>query len=170
MLAATAIRLVKLGWRVDLAPDVPVASVNSPTLWRVVVFRGQLPQDITQLQLQAFPSGAASGIPAVTEQNAAVSIIHDEWLNFANGDPGLNSLAFREFADAGPAVPANETMTILITPIIDANLGQGLVGAANAQITIEAFGTGDVGSSSGAGNSGGLASLPRFDVAKRNDA
>ena len=165
-ISGMTVRLTKLGWRVDIAPDVVAGTVVGPVTWRLVVFNAPLPQDIGILQLQAFATGARPEIPLdVQGVGAPVSILHDEWLDLSKGSPGLNGLGTREFPDAGPTV--TDFLTILLCPILDAQQSQAIVGAANAMMTVEAWGT-----SATAGAFGGIPGAPaptqpsmsRFDV------
>lgn len=160
------IQLAKISWRVDLAPDVAVGTVISPTRWRLVVFAGQLPTDVSTFQAQRFPAGSHPEIPAITSENAPVTILWDEWLDFAAGDPGLNAIASESWGDVGPGVGPKEVMTILLVPILDATLSQALPGAANALAYLAVAGGGvsvDQTLANG-GGTGGSRSLPRFDV------
>lgn len=159
-----AIRLTKLSWRVDLAPDVPAGTVNVPTRWRVLVIGGPLPPDVSLYQLQAYPTGAHPEIPATTAAQSANPILWDEWLDFSAGDPGLNSLASVDWADAGPRVSSTETLNCLLIPILDANILQALIGAANAQMVIVASGTADSNAGGVSGANREQSSLPRYDV------
>lgn len=137
---ATA-RMSTLRWRVDLAPDVPGGSASVPVRWRVLVFRAQsLPGDVSGLQAQAYPAGSHPELPLVQGSAAPVEILHDEFLDFSQGDPGLNELASREWNDGGPSASGGNFLCALIVPIIDANMDQTVIGAANANIYIEAHG------------------------------
>lgn len=161
-------RLSKIFWRVDLAPDVPAGTVNVPVRWRLLVMAGQLPQDVTAFQRQAYAGGAHPEIPDQTSGETPNPLLWDEWLDFAAGDPGLNQIAERDFADAGPGVAQGEFMSVLLTPIIDANIPQILLGVANASMVLGAYGLGvasGAAASGGIGGSGGSRSMPRFDVA-----
>lgn len=160
------VRLTKLAWRVDIAPDVAAGTVVGPVTWRVVVFQAPLPPDIGLLQTQAFATGARPEIPnAASGVGAPVNILHDEWLDFSKGSPGLNGLGTREFPDAGPTV--TDFLTVLLCPILDTQQSQAIVGAANAMMTIEAYGVGAGGEAFG-GAPGSVApdnpSLSRFDI------
>lgn len=159
------IRLTKFAYRVDLAPDVVVGTVDSPTRWRVVVLAGQLPQDISSFQSQAFGAGSHPEIPQNISSGAPLPVLYDIWLDFAANDPGLNGLAEIDFADGGPAVAAGDTLTILLTPILDQNIGQALLGTSNAMMTLLAYGTGVSQNATGGAGTGdtGSRSLPRFD-------
>jgi hypothetical protein len=163
---AGALRLTKIAWRVDLAPDVAVGTVVVPVLWRVIVFSGSLPPDITALQLQAFPNGAHPEIPAKIGIGAPVPILHDLWLDFSAGDEGLNKLAERDFADGGPSVNALETMNVAVFPLQDANLSNAPLGVANVIISLGAWGTGVTVNPQGGNGAldGGSKSLPRYGV------
>jgi hypothetical protein len=165
-ISGQVVRLTKLGWRVDIAPDVVAGTVVGPTTWRVVVFNAPLPQDVGLLQQQAFAAGARPEIPnAVSGVGSPLAILHDEWLDFSKGSPGLNGLGTREFPDAGPTV--TDFLTVLLCPILDAQQSQAIVGAANAMMTIEAYGTAaDGGAFGGAIGSGAPTSpsLSRYDI------
>lgn len=164
---AGPIRISHLGWRVDLAPDVAVGTVNAPVRWRVCVLNDQLPQDISAFQVQAYPNFAHPEIPAKVGPLASPSVLFDRWLDFSNNDPGLNAVAVVDLADAGPSVASGRTMTVLLIPIIDANLGQTLLGVCNALMYLEVYGTGV----SQAGNSAAPQadrSLPRWGVQDNN--
>lgn len=157
-------RLTKIAYRVDLAPDVAVGTVNVPTKWRLLVLAGQLPPDITLYQTQAYPTGAHPEIPMVTASGSAVPTLHDAWLDFAAGDEGLNRIANIVWSDSGPTVGGGEFMTILVTPIIDANLGQTLLGAAKASVYLGCYGLGVSVAESSQLTGGPSRSLPRYDV------
>lgn len=167
IVAASAIRLTKLAFRVDLAPDVAVGTVIAPVRWRTIVLLGQLPQDCTIFQLQAFPAGAHPEIPKNLSDGTPIPTLWDVWSDFSAGDPGLNRLAEIDFSDAGPSVSQGETLSILLVPIIDV-LSNALAGNANALMTIGAFGTGLGANAPGAsgGGSQDLKSMPRYDVRK----
>lgn len=159
------LRLTRLTYRVDLAPDVAVNTVNVPIYWRLMAFRGDLPVDVSQYQAQAYPAGAHPEIPA-NFQSAANPIMLDVWLDFSNDDPGLNQLAVIEFPDAGPDVAGNDSVTVILVPLIDQNFPQALPGAANAVIALGVWGTGIGADARNAMGSGGNSkSLPRYDVA-----
>ncbi len=162
---AGPVRLTKIAYRVDLAPDVVVGTVDSPTRWRVVVLAGQLPQDISSFQSQAFGAGSHPEIPQNISSGAPLPVLYDIWLDFAANDPGLNELAEIDFADAGPTVASGDTLTILIAPILDANINQALLGTSNAMMTLVAYGTGVSQNPTGGAGTGeaGSRSLPRFD-------
>jgi hypothetical protein len=164
-------RLTKLSYRVDLAPDVVAGTVNVPTRWRVLVIAGTLPQDMSVYQAQAYPTGAHPEIPFVTAAQSPNPILWDLWLDFSAGDPGLNKIATEEWADAGPRVIGGDVLNCIVIPIIDANIPQVLLGAANAQIVVAASGMADIGpngnSSTTGGSSHDQASLPRYDVGVR---
>jgi len=167
VVAGTApIRLAKLSYRVDLAPDQPVGTVNAPVRWRVMVMTGTLPPDVSQYQAQAFPLGAHPEIPSVTAALSANPILFDLWLDFSAGDAGLNEVASQDFADAGPRVVNGGTLNLIVVPIIDANLGQTLLGVCNAQVMISGFGLVDT-NPSPSGDAYGTksqSSLPRYDI------
>lgn len=158
------IRITHIGYRVDLAPDLAAGTVNVPLRWRLVVLADKLPSDITAFQQQAFAAGAHPEIPADLAVSASPQILLDRWLDFGAGDPGLNQVAVIDLADAGPVVAGNgSTITVLLCPIIDANLSQTLPGAANALLYLEVFGR----STDAIGNSSaptGTKSLPRWGV------
>jgi len=161
-----SVRLAKLLYRVDLAPDVAIGTVAVPVLWRLFAIPGTLPPDLSAYQQQAFAVGAHPEIPKLFGGSSPQPLLLDVWLDFSAGDPGLNRLAPIEFPDAGPST--SETLNIVLMPIIDANfLTTAPVGVAQAIATIMAFGTGVTvnpqGSSYGAGGDGAR-SLPRFDV------
>jgi hypothetical protein len=169
IVAGGPIRLVKLGYRIDLAPDVPAGSAASPIYWRVLVVSGTLPSDLTAFQLQAFPAGAHPEIPTNIAGTAPLPVLFDLWLDLSNGDPGLNELAEIEFADSGPSVAAGETLNVLVIPILDSTIAAlGPIGASNVIVTVEAFGTGVTvnpqGSAGGYDGQNGARSLPRYDV------
>lgn len=161
------IRATKLSWRVDLAPDQPVGTVNAPTRWRVVLVSGIIPADISAYQAQAYPTGAHPELPLNTSATSPNPILYDLWLDFAAGDPGLNRLVSEDWADFGPQVNAGDTINAIICPIIDANLGQTLLGACSAQITLALSGGGFQAAAGASGSTSGNASLPRYDVARR---
>lgn len=172
-------RLTKLGWRVDLMPDIPAGTSVAPTVWRVVVIAAQVPQDITILQTQAFPTAGLPRpeIPAVRGGGAPFPILHDEWLNLAGAPPvngnGLNSLALREFPDAGPVVDAQSYLSVILCPIIDANFATLALNTIqpNAQLLLEAWGetatAAAFGGAPGAQSIQGAPSLPRFATEHR---
>jgi hypothetical protein len=171
--AAWAQRVTKLGWRVDLAPDVPVGTFVSPIRWRVLVIQGQVPPDITSLQQQAYgPAGARLDIPAQLANGAPFPILHDEWLDFGLGAPGLNQLFLREFTDGGPAADPNAYMSAILCPLIDKAYPLTAPNAApfpSAQMTLELWGTSATAAAFGGSPStaqAGQASLPRYDNAK----
>jgi hypothetical protein len=165
--AAGPIRLSKLMYRADLAPDVPAGSVSSPTRFRVVVLVGtQVPQSVSAWQAQDF--GATATHPEIATRSP-LQVEFDAWLDFGAGDAGLNELAFVDFSDAGPYCPAGGAMVILFVPVIDSQMDQSIIPAngtfANAQMTIAAYGLGEGGSPQG-GSDGAQSgrSLPRYDV------
>jgi len=157
-------RLTKISYRVDLAPDVAVGTVNVPSKWRLLVLAGDLPNDVGLYQEQAYPTGAHPEIPRVTASGTAVPTLHDEWLDFAAGDAGLNRIANVSWADSGPTVGGTEKMSILLIPIIDANLSQTLLGVANAQVYLGCYGLGVSVGESYQLTGGPSRSLPRYDV------
>lgn len=162
------IRLTSLGWRVDLAPDVAFGTAAGPVRWRVCVFTtAQIPTDVTALQAQGYANGNAPGIPLAPGDLSSVPMLHDLWLDFSAGDPGLNVMAQQTFPDAGPSADQTSSLIILLTPILDANLAQAPIAACNAQMTLSCFGTGVTvapnGGVIGSGPQSGR-SLPRFDV------
>jgi hypothetical protein len=171
--AECAIRMSSLAWRVDITPDVAAGVASGPVIYRVVAFVAtQFPTDITPWQLQAFPAGSHPEIPFNNGPGAPSRILSDNWLDFSNGDPGLSVLAGDDWHDGGPTVDKGDTLCIVLTPIIDANLAQVLLSDSNAQLYLEAYGTESVkySPSNGAGMldaSGNLnaASIPRYDVA-----
>jgi hypothetical protein len=168
IVAGSAIRLTKLAYRVDLAPDVAPGTVIAPVRWRTIVLLGQLPQDVSIFQAQAFGGAAAHPeIPKNLSDGTPIPTLWDIWSDFSAGDPGLNRLAEVDFSDAGPSVSQGETLTILLTPIID-TLSNALAGAANALMTIAAYGTGEGADAPGAsgGGSSDYRSIPRYDVRK----
>lgn len=159
-------RLTTLRWRVDLSPDVPAGTTSVPTKWRVVVFSAaSFPGDISGLQSQAYPAGSHPEIPAQIGSGAPVTILHDEWLDFAQGDPGLNAIASRDWTGGGgPSAGDGNVLCVLLVPIIDANMDQSIIGASNAVMYLEAYG---VEEQSDAGNGSSAHSLPRYDVTVR---
>lgn len=163
----TPIRLTKLSWRVDLSPDVAPGTVVSPTWWRLLVIRKELskgsnPTDFTAYQSQAFAAGAFPAIPLLLASAAPDPVLWDEWLDLSASppDPGLNQIAFRDFADGGPEAGVGETLSCLLLPVIT-TLSQAAPGAANALITIAAYGTKVYGEQSVGRNAAGL---PRYAV------
>lgn len=158
------LRLTKLAYRIDLAPDVPVGAASSPVLWRVCVVEGQLPADISAFQKQAFPTGSHPEVPQNLAYATPQPTLFDLWLDFSAGDPGLNALATWDFADAGPTVTGTDFLTVLACPILDANLSAAPLGAANALISLMAWGTGAGVSPYGAASSDSNRSLPRYDI------
>jgi hypothetical protein len=170
IVAGGSLRLTKLQYRIDLAPDVAVGAAVSPVYWRVFVLSGILPADLSIFQAQAFAAGSHPEIPLVQAGiGTPLPILHDIWLDLSAGDPGLNRLAEVEFTDAGPTIGVGETLSVLVVPILDANLPAvaGPVIAANAIVSVSAFGTGvTVNPQGGSGGaSDGARSIPRFDVA-----
>lgn len=165
IVASAAIRITKLAFRVDLAPDVAAGSVISPVRWRTIILLGQLPQDVSAFQAQAFGGAAAHPeIPKNLSDGTPIPTLWDIWSDFSAGDPGLNRLAEIDFSDAGPSVAEGETMSILLTPILD-TLSNALAGDANALMTLGAYGTGQGANAPGASGGGQeYGSLPRFDV------
>ena len=166
------VRISKLTWRVDLAPDVAVGTVVSPVRWRLVVFEAPLPADIGLLQVQAFASPAARpDIPQNVGAGAPVPIWYDDWLDFGAGAPGLNAIASRDFPDGGPSAGPTDFLTALLCPILDPSIAPAPLGAANAMMTLGVYGTG-AGPEAFGGSSGGPIttepSMPRFDVPHRH--
>jgi hypothetical protein len=128
-----------------------------------MVMTGTLPLDVTLYQTQAFPTGFHPEIPQITAALSANPILWDVWLDFSAGDFGLNRIASFEWADSGPRVVAGDTLNLIVIPIIDANLGQTLLGACNAQIMVAGSGLAMADSGS-AGGPVSQSSLPRYDV------
>ncbi len=157
------IRLTKLSWRVDLAPDVAAGTVSAPTRWRVFVVVGQLPQDLTSLQTQAYPTGSHPEIPANTAAGSPLPMYWDVWLDFTAGDAGLNELVSEFWSDSGPTASQGETLNCVIVPVIDAQMDQSVIGSSNAQIVLAASGLAMSPGQAG-GNASGSKSLPRWDV------
>ena len=155
-------RLAKLAWRVDLSPDQVPGTVEQPDRWRVCVFQGPLPQDVTSMQTSAAYQNVL-GIPQNNGQRAPVPVLWDEWLDATVSFPGLNAQFDRDFADSGPEVSGGEFMTIILVPIIWPML-QIAVGVATAQLSLSAFGTIGIGTGGPGGPDRGLGSLPRYDV------
>lgn len=158
------VRLCRLEWRVDLAPNVAAGTVIAPDKYRLVVLQGELPQDITAYQNSAGYTNEPS-IPTAIAGNSSLPVLHDQYLDANVSFPGLDILASESFADMGPVVPGNETLTILLTPIITA-LSQTAVGIAASFHYLAAWGRGEFDPSGGISSSPGSknASLPRFDV------
>jgi hypothetical protein len=166
--AVGRIRLSKLLFRVDLAPDVAAGTVVAPTQFRVVVLQGtSLPVDVSPWQNSAY--GNASAHPEIPAQNSAMEVLFDHWLDVLV-DPGLNQPAFFDFADAGPAVGPGMAIVVLLVPMIT-TMSQLIVPTngtfANVQLTLGVFGLGDTTNPQGGVNNYGNrdASLPRYDVA-----
>jgi hypothetical protein len=162
------VRVSKLLWRVDLAPDVPVGTVVSPVRWRLIIFQNQLPADISALQAQAFaPAGARLEIPKNIGTGAPVSVWYDNYLDFGAGSPGLNALASEIFPDGGPSAGPTDFLTALLTPIIDSTIAPAPLGAANALMTLAMYGTG-AGAEAFGGVAGGAIrtepSIPKWDT------
>jgi hypothetical protein len=160
------IRLTKLCYRVDLAPDVAAGSVSSPTQYRLVVLSGaNIPPDVGAWQQSGF--GNASAHPEIPGASP-LEVLFDLWLEFAANDPGLNQLATIDFADAGPSVAGGQQMIAFLVPM-NTTMTQAVVPAdgtvSNAQLTLGIYGRGDDGNIEG-GNAGQFsgASLPRYDV------
>jgi hypothetical protein len=166
--AVGRIRLSKLLFRVDLAPDVAAGTVVAPTQFRVVVLQGtSLPGNVSPWQNSAY--GNASAHPEIPAQNSAMEVLFDHWLD-VTVDPGLNQPAFFDFADAGPSVGAGMALIVLLLPM-KTTMGQVPLPAdgtfANVQLTLGVFGLGDTTNPQGGANNYGNrdASLPRYDVA-----
>lgn len=158
------IRITKLSFRVDIAPDVPSGTVIGPTAWRLIAFAGALPSDVTDYQRQGFPLGGFPAIPRNISAGAANTVIWDEWLDFAAGDEGLNKLVSRDFTGSGPSVGDNQTMSIVLIPILAA-LSQAHVGIANVMMTLGVFGEATAqNGANGNSLSGNERSLQRFAV------
>jgi hypothetical protein len=163
---ASPMRITKLSWRVDLAPDVPAGTVNVPVRWRLFICSGIIPQDIGVYQQQAFPTGSHPEVPANTAASTPNPLLWDAWLDFSAGDPGLNRLASEDWADSGPTVAGGETVSAILCPILDSTMPNVLLGAANAQVTLALSGMSfaqPVGAAGG--DFGASRSLPRYDVA-----
>lgn len=161
------LRLTKVAWRVDIAPDVAVGVASGPTRWRLVVARGTLPPDVSAFQTQAFAAGSHPEIPQNIDAGAPLEILFDLWLDFSANDPGLNQLAFYDFADAGPTIFGGDTMLVFLVPIVDAQLSQAIVSNSNALVTVGAWGVGvTVNPQGGTGNpqSSSQPSMPRYDA------
>jgi len=145
---AWAQRVTQIGWRIDLAPDVTPFTLASPIRWRVFIGQGQVPDDISAFQQQAFgatnPPGARLEIPFLRGGSTSIAMLHDEWLDFGCGAPGLNKLFTRDFADGGPSVAANAFLCAILCPLIDAQFP--ITTSPNptpafAQMTLEMWGT-----------------------------
>lgn len=164
---AGPLRVTYIGYRVDLAPDTTVGSVVSPVRWRLVVFTGsKFPDDLSSLQVQAYPTGSHPEIPSSAGPSASVPVLFDLYLDFSAGDPGLNALASIPFPDGGPTAQGNDALNIALVPMFDANLPTTPKANSNAFVTLIAFGTGIAQGQAGgqAGNQGTGKSIPRFDV------
>lgn len=162
-----AIRVSKLAWRVDLAPDVAVGTVVAPVRWRLMVVEAPVPSDIGLLQNQAFaPSGARLDIPQNVGNGASVPVWWDEWLDFSAGAPGLNVIAERVFPDGGPSADPSSFLTAMLFPLLDTTIAPAPLGAANAMMTLGLFGAGADAAAFGgsSGTSTTQPSLPRWDV------
>jgi hypothetical protein len=138
-------RVTKLGWRVDLSPDQPAGTLVSPIRWRVTIVQGSV-VDLTAWQAQAFGATAARlDIPKFIAGGAPFPILHDEWLDFGLGAPGLNLMFMRDFADGGPSVDPDSFLSAFITPLIDSAFPATAPNPANnqpnAQMTLELWGT-----------------------------
>lgn len=162
------IRLSKLLWRVDLAPDIAAGTGISPVRWRIVVLGGAIPVDVSAFQKQAFVNGARPEIPSYISNGTPVPVLYDAWLDFSTPvpSPGLNGLASEEFADSGPAVAggSGNVLSALLVPILDGNLPQAPLLAVNALMTIAAYGLGASAGVLGAGRASDYPSIPRYDV------
>lgn len=165
VVAAGTVRLAQILYRVDLAPDVPVGTASVPVLWRLFVVIGTLPPDLSAFQAQAFPAGSHPEVPLLTAAGSPLQILHDEWLDFSNGDPGLNQIAQVQLPDGGPTVNKNDQLNVILMPIIDANLPAAPLGAANAVVSLAAWGTGAGSLLGGIGAPDSAASLPRYATA-----
>jgi len=119
---------------------------------------------VSQLQQQAYPTGARPEIPLNQGTGAPYPILFDEFLDLAAGDPGLSQRAEIAWADAGPLVLKGMAMCILLTPILDADMSQAVLGNSNANLYLEAYGVAvaDAGASGIAGLN--AQSIPRYDV------
>lgn len=165
-------RVTKLGWRVDLSPDQPVGTLVSPTRWRVVIIQGQVPADVSAWQQQAYgPNGARLDIPSQLANGSPFPILHDEWLDFGLGAPGLNVLFLREFADGGPTIDPDTYLSALLIPLLDSAYATTPLNPAapNAQMTLELWGTSATAGAFGGSptaQSSSQPSLPRYGTAK----
>lgn len=157
--SATPKRITHLRWRVDLAPDVAAGSVIVPDKWRLGIFRGQLPGDITSFQASRNYVNEPS-IPDVT----ALEVLHDNYLDASVSFPGLDVMSEKGWSDGGPTVDAGDWLSILLCPL-NVALAQSAVGIANAFAYLEAYGTTSQASQQyGNGDSSDFKSLPRWGV------